>query len=489
MVTAVEEREAIASPLPISSETVGEVIRNIEAKYDLLQYEVDGWCVWPVLRFSVAKTLMRLSFAGNKEPFRLRELVFFAAKDLFSLLFPGKSRYFVLTFSSALMEVDEGRYKDVFFDDLLRELGSFFKIEKLNNKSFLTRRKAAFIKSNCTTTAFDLLSTLILPKFRRHPDISRVAGALSTELSREPGLELFTSRLIGGLLEDFYWRKKLFAWLLGRIRPQYLFTADGFSDHAAIAAAKEREIKVCELQHGGFIKGGPEYGWSSYAASYRAIMPVPDRFFLYGQHWKEQLEGDGFWEAGLVPIGSTRLDHYRKLKSLRRRSHKDDAVDILLTTQGLDTKKLIAFIGEFLQLADKSLLVSLTIKMHPAYESDKRIYEKAFSADHRVRIISGSETPSTFELLTTADLHLSISSTCHYDALGLGVPTVILPFASSGWVLPLHQIGHAFLATTAESLLEIVWQFDGRGVPDDIGAYYFQPGALENLKTALGVNE
>jgi hypothetical protein len=127
--------------------------------------------------------------------------------------------------------------------------------------------------------------------------------------------------------------------------------------------------------------------------------------------------------------------------------------------------------------------------MHPAYESDKRIYEKAFSADHRVRIISGSETPSTFELLTTADSHLSISSTCHYDALGLGVPTVILPFASSGWVLPLHQAGHAFLATTAESLLEIVWQFDGRGVPDDIGAYYFQPGALENLKTALGVNE
>jgi hypothetical protein len=103
-----------------------------------------------------------------------------------------------------------------------------------------------------------------------------------------------------------------------------------------------------------------------------------------------------------------------------------------------------------------------------------------------VRVISGSEAPSTFELLSSADLHLSISSACHYDALGLGVPTVIIPLANCDWVLSLHRAGHAFLAKTPKELLEIVSRLGrGGGVPDELGAYYFRPNALENMKRAL----
>lgn len=489
MEAVVEQSERVLSQParpPVSSETVGELVRQIEARHDLLQYEVDGWCVWPILRFPVAMALLDLPFNKSRELFSLRELLFIAARDLPGLVFPRKSRYSVITFSSALMEVEGERYKDVFFDDLLRELGDFYKIENVNNKSFLQRSRAALIPRNVTTTAIDLVSSLLLPRFRKPAAIASVAEKLSASLRQEPGLEAFTSQDIAARLEGFYWRKKLYAWLLGRTRARYLFTADGYSDHAIIAAAKERGLKVCEFQHGGFIKGGPEYGWPAlYAARYKSKMPIPDRMFLYGDYWKEQLN-DEFWEGRLYAVGNLRIDQYRKLKAKLQSSRRDNVFRMVLTAQGVDTPKLVAFMSEFLKLIGERLAVELYIKLHPVYETDKEIYESAFPEDKRVHVISGSEAPSTFELLSSADLHLSISSACHYDALGLGVPTVIIPLANCDWVLSLSRAGHAFLAETPQALLEIVSELGrGGGVPDELGAYYFRPNALENMKSAL----
>ena len=484
-----QQSESVISPaakLPVISETVGDLVRQMEAKHDLLQYEVDGWCIWPVLRFPVAMALLDLPFTKSKQPFQLRELLFIAAQDLPRLIFPRKSRYAVITYSSALMEQEGERYKDVFFDDLLPHLGSFFKIESLNSKSFLPRSKMALIKSNVTSTAFDLLSSLVLPKFGRLSSIRSVAERLSASLRQEPGLDAFTPQEIAGRLEGFYWRKRLYSWLLGRIRSKYLFTADGYSDHAVMAAAKERGLKVCEFQHGGFIKGGPEYGWSAaYASRYRPKMPIPDQMFLFGDYWKEQLAVDEFWKGSLFAVGNSRIDQYRKRKAEHQSSRERDAYRIVLTAQGIDTPKLIAYLGEFLQLAEGLLEIDLSIKLHPVYESDKEIYERAFPENKRVHVINGSEEPSTFELLASADLHLSISSACHFDALGLGVPTVIIPLANSGWVLPLHRAGHAYLAPTPQALLDIVSQLGRGGVPEAVGSYYFRPGALENMKRAL----
>lgn len=482
---AVAENEAavIRPEQSISSETVGEIIRQIEARHDLLQYQVDGWCVWPLLRFPAALQLMNLPFTVAKEAFSRGELCVFAAKDLFRLLFPRSAQHVVLTLSSELMEQEDDRFRNVFFDDLLQEIGSYFKIETLNNKSFLGRSESALVKRDITATAFALLSTLVLPKFGNSDQIRGVAEKMGAKLGQERGLERFSSQRIAATLEDFYWRKKLFSWLFGRIKPGYLFTADGYSDHAPIAAAKEKGIKVCEFQHGGFIGSGPEYGWSSYASKYKSKMPVADRLFLFGDYWKEQLEPDDFWGSGLHAVGSLRMDEYRKKP--RKRIGKENARRrLLLTTQGVDTERLIDFVSEFLQLA-KAGEIELDIKLHPAYESDKGVYQQAFCTDQRVRIISGSEEPSTFELLSSADLHLSISSTCHFEALGFSVPTVILPLANSEWTLSLHRRGHALLAQTPEALIEIVQNLQNHAVPDSLSAYYFKPGALENMKQAL----
>src|SRR5687768_3541587 len=33
-------------------------IHEVEERYDLLRYEVDGWCAWPIVRFAVLRRIL-----------------------------------------------------------------------------------------------------------------------------------------------------------------------------------------------------------------------------------------------------------------------------------------------------------------------------------------------------------------------------------------------------------------------------------------------
>ncbi len=68
-------------------------------------------------------------------------------------------------------------------------------------------------------------------------------------------------------------------------------------------------------------------------------MPIPDRIFLYGAHWQEELAANGFWQEELRSVGSLRLDQYRDLKIAKDARN----CKIVLTTQGTDTERLLNF--------------------------------------------------------------------------------------------------------------------------------------------------
>lgn len=466
----------------LSPSAVQEIISQLEIEHDLLQYTVDGWCVWPMLRSVVAALLVTYT-TDTRNHLRWFERAAIAVQDIPELLTVHKARYVVKTYSSARAEQEGYLYKDLYFDDLLKDVGDYFKIESINNKTFLTRSRASLIPSDLTACSFELISNAL---FRtNYPgDILEIANRISATLQRVPGLEALTTQRVTGTLLYFYWSKRLYAWLLRRIQPEYLLVADP-SEYNIVAAAKERGIKVVEFQHGLVYRHHPAYAWSTYALDYKASMPIPERIFLYGKYWQEELAATGFWREELCPVGSLRLDQYRKLRATK----KDEVCIIVLTAQGTDTAQLIAFISDFLKKAEGRLAFHLTIKLHPVYDTckEKELYEAAFAANKHVCVLLGSEPPSTFELLAQAHVHVSISSTCHYEALGLGVPTVILPLTGHQVVSHLHTEGHAFLAQTASDLLDILVQPQNYQVPQELSERYFTANALENIERELGV--
>lgn len=252
-------------------------------------------------------------------------------------------------------------------------------------------------------------------------------------------------------------------------------------EHAIIAAAKELGVTTIELQHGGTTdRYHSGYSWTGYGIPHRPTMPIPDRLFLFGDHTRREVDQHGFWGGSIRVVGCPRVDQYRN-----RRVGPQKGTPIILLTTGASIAETIAFISEFLRASRDVRDLQLWVKLHPVYEAGPEPYLQAFGGDDRVRVLSGSQDPSTFELLAQASIHVSVSSSCHYDALGLGVPTVILALPTHEIVLALHRAGHALLARTPAELLQIVDRWRSHHVPPAVSKYYFKPDSIRNMRTDL----
>ena len=142
------------------------------------------------------------------------------------------------------------------------------------------------------------------------------------------------------------------------------------------------------------------------------------------------------------------------------------------------------FLSRFLEISENLIKIELWIKLHPR-ESKKSTYIEAYKKFANVQIIMGQEQPSTFELLYKADFHASIHSTCHYEALGLGTPTIILPFSGFERMLHLVSNGYATLVKTPEEMAQLVCRPSIKQVPEEVSDYFFKPNAIFNTITEI----
>ena len=161
---------------------------------------------------------------------------------------------------------------------------------------------------------------------------------------------------------------------------------------------------------------------------------------------------------------------------------RSDKVRLLLTSQGLDTARLVAWVEQLADCAPPSLDWDLSIKLHPVYDFDTRAFEPLRS-NPRISVISGAEQPNVFDLLADSDLHLTIASACHFDAAAIGVRSAIIPL--SGHELVANTVdGKWFFLARAPS---DVWDIAGRPPPaDPAHANRFSaPGYVDNLMALL----
>jgi hypothetical protein len=463
-----------------------EQLRQLEEQHQLFQYCVDGHSIWQLLRAHVGIRFINFPPVEQATDLKVERpnWVMLALRESFNFLFARRADYVVRTASSALREKEAGLYKDVYFDDLLKEIGSAYKIETINSPLYYDRRKQALIPIAITTSTIDfavkVLARLPAPKKTR-----TIAKQISLILQAEPVLQTFTYRWILMVIQRFYWLKRLYRYLLRRVRPKAVLVWNTGSGYAIWAAAQELGILTVEVQHGIFHRDHPEV-LSISAIPYRKSLIIPDKIFLFGEHWMNELKKNQFYEREPVPVGSSQIDHYRQVRLEQKRlKSQDGQCVIVLTTQGLSRDGLIQFVADFLQAAQGKLDYSLYIKLHPRRELRKSAYEQVLGNNPNVHILLGSENPSTYELLSQADFHISIASASHYDALGLGVPTIILPLAGHELMMDLINAGHAYLARTPQDLLEYILASRTLSISSEISNYYFTPGAIQNMVREL----
>jgi hypothetical protein len=450
------------------------MLRELEHKHPLLDLRFDGTCAWVLIRWTVAMQLARLPLSAPGAQISRRQRLGFAMRDVFGWLRAGERRVVVQTYSSALLESEGDRYKDIWFDDLLQRLPARLKVEQLNSAQYLERRERALVASDMTTALIDLMTSLLY-RTQRPKAAGAVARDLHSMLSGELQDAAPSTHGIETALGLFYWRKRVWSRLLRRAGARMVLTADP-GDYSLVAAAREAQITAIEMQHGIVDRYNPAYSWSASALPHRPDMPVPDVLFLHGEHWRTELAAPGFWQERLKVVGNPRVDLYRgrhAVDSTRSRRR------VVFTSQGIAPDATAQVLQRALSAAGDD--IDFIVRLHPVYDDQGGDAWSVLGMDPRVQIIPGNREPSTLKLLADADLHVSISSATHYDAIALGVPTVVLALAGHETVMPLVEQGHASLAADAGSLAALLCRPAIARVDAAVSEYYCRSGAVNNM--------
>ena len=465
-----------------SEKEATETLRQFEQKYDLLKYQVDGLAYWMALRFPLHRRLMKFSRPKRRGNQRILIGALFA--DFFKYWFPKKALILVRT-SSSFYEFIGNQFKDMFFDDIISHYGNSFKVEVINSTNhYLGHHKNAFVPSDLTNQ-YITMQTLFLSKLISPRSVTGIAQQIEEKVFEGLPAVSLPRGWIGKQLVRFHWRRKLWVSLLKRIGVHIVLTSST-DDYALFAAAQDCRIPCYELQHGLFFPDHPDALWE-YMSPYRGNLIAPTKLFLFGEFWQQQLSQTGFYrEDELVAAGNSRIDYYLQLKDssgIPKRS--DKSIRLLLTSQGVNQGDLVEFIDRFFAICERnSLPIELIIKMHPRESDNASPYARLFDKWKQVKLISSNHPPSTYELMITVDYHLSIYSASHFDALGLGVPTIVLGLPGYTSVAPLYENGDAMLADTPEDLYRHISN-PKPNRPNQEHNKYFEPNMIGNIDSYL----
>lgn len=461
---------------------VASTVRAFEKRTQAFQYRVRGISLWQLVRFDVSTRLQGLDL--TRAAIGRQRLVAALLKAPWQLLRLGKARYLGKTFDSAFRRDSVQGYQDVYFDDLRPAIPDLATMSSCDAPGYERKLGKAAVPPRFDDTSVIVLSALlgrVFPKVRHDAAFDAVSGLISAEL----GIA-YSSQALARLYNVFAWRVVLYRRVLARFAPRAVLCPDS-GQFALMRAAELAGIAFIELQHGVFSGAHANALPSDLSADEAAGLLLPSKLAVYGRFAAEQLSHTWLAANGRIqPVGAPFLSGVESRPTERAAGA---VPHIALTTQGVGRQALVDFMTQF--LAECSAAFVLTVRLHPAYDADATLYQQSFAADQRVIIQPGTSTESTHNLIARADLHLSISSACHFDALGLGTPTGILALETHESVAAVLKADGAMLIKTPSDLARIVSEQAFGSVPESTSRYFFEADfngqltrLLEELTTA-----
>lgn len=452
------------------------VLSEFEDRNRLFHGEVEGTCLWQLARFEVSVQLQRGGL--SKPPLSRKRLLGGLARGLVSYLLPAsRPRFLSKTFDSAHRSHSEAGFRDIYFDDLWDSLQGGVKMSSCDTAGYEEQISQASRKPVFDDTAIIAMSALLgrqFPVLRDHPDFEILASLLKIEL----GIENIDRERLSRLFSVFTWRSRLYQRVLEKFNPEVVLAPDS-GQFALMKACNNLALPFIELQHGLFTSAHPNALPAH--ASRRAILR-PTVLAAYGKFTEESLQDTLLEAEGRIrPVGAAFIEAPAALR--RSLSPVANLKNLVVTTQGIDREKFSDYLATMMEAAGPN--VRLNIKLHPAYDSDDTIYRDRLGSDNRVCILTARSSESTHTLVAKSDLHLSISSATHYDALGIGTPTAVVPLASYGSVKTILDHEGAFLAADPWELGVRIRSGGIPIVPEAVRDFFFQSGFVGNMEHLL----
>jgi hypothetical protein len=357
----------------------------------------------------------------------------------------------------------------VFFDNILLSGHSFLKIEETNSTAFQRQGHRKFIPSHFDSSIINALARLLaeLLPYRKHGAL--FCRKISRELKNEMNIVVSEKWLLTRLSIAF-WQSKIYETLIRKLKTRVVVVSDT-SEYGLLLACKRSRVPFVEIQHGVFDAAHPD-AIPSWVVGTSDQLLLPDVLACRGKYWIDSLKETKQGNSTAVSVGSELIDSARAQKNAKRSTGK---CRIVVSSQGADVENLQKWLHGIIQAAPRGLSWEMHIKLHPTYDSLDSPLLTLNRYSCVVVLPPGDET-TIYDLLIHADLHVSISSACHFDAASLGVPSVVLPLRGHETVLRAIDSTNIHLAKNPTDVWTIVGrQYQGRE------EYYSSPNYSKNM--------
>jgi len=460
-------------------ENTEKVFCDIEENPELAKLRIRGDLLWPILRPSLYFALNQHYFSNLSSSDLFKDNKFLFIKRQINKTINHTNNYHHLNKSIKLL--CEDRIKQVC---LIMSIGSFR--YKTNNGNYehpvwshlikkITNFKPLLLETNfqkhLVSDNFSIYSSadnLNIPSasqfikylFSKDSELQVLFELLKDKFQQYKLLDLWVDFVKNGtaqrkiLLYKTQQQKALE--FLKKIKPAKVILR-GMIWYGLISAAKRLNIPVIEIQHGETTRYDPLYHWPEWSFPLEFELPSPNHVITFGEYWNKEIrQGSPLPNTIFHPFGSIPLDMFRKSQDIQK-TLPFNGINLLYTT-GIPFESEFLFWENFLQQIEKiDFEFHLNIKCHPQsslkqisiYTNIQRKYPQL------VTVYKHSET-SVLRLLAESQIHISCGSTCHYESIAMGIPTIVLKF--SRWILveDLIKMKVARECNNSESLLYLV---------------------------------
>jgi hypothetical protein len=464
-----------------SEAEVALILAEFERRHDAFGVTVDGISLWRILRFEVSYLMQRLGLPRLSASRQELIASLFAAIGQMVTARRGIG-YLGVTMNSALRVFDERGWHDVYFDAVMDRIEGGAKMLYADARGFEDNVRHAHRKAVFNDSAVIVLSAILgrLKPVRGH---DAAFATLSEWVTSDLSLGDFTPDRIRQKFSVLKWRTALYRLVFRRLRPRCLLVPNS-GQFALFLAARGLGIPFVEMQHGIFADSHPDNLPSSALDHDQNALLLPDLLTVYGDYWAEKLQGSALGRLGRVrTVGAPLIDSSRALRMSRFATDPAKPVMTLTSQGGVSAQRAVEFVEAFLKVFPGPLL--LNVRLHPAYEANSSPFDGHFADDDRVVLWRGNAKPDTYEMIAMSDLHLSIYSACHFEALGIGTPTAILALPGHQLVQELAARGDAILIDSPELLADLVTRRSWGTVPAQTSDHYFRRDHIACLKAVL----
>lgn len=383
----------------------------LENKHNLLEYKINDVRVWQVLRIYIY-TYIQKKINNNKEALFPRKrysiLDFFKKLYFITILNPfldfKKSE--ALVFQSGRILTRDNEKIDVFTHDLCLEL-------KKNNTSFTQYGLETLTVHSSLSSVKQLDFLQFITKLCAKlitPHISKEELDFIKKLENEI-FELFNvtidlKSLFYKEIKHFKASFKIYSFLFSLKAPKKIYFIANNGKAAMIFAAKTKNIKSIEIQHGLMLKEDLIYHYPESPKD--SLDYFPDQFFIWEKSiWKNNSVLP-LTKNNIIEFGNKNLQYFKNKTRIKKVPKS-----ILVISQQTVTKELLNYM-----LANLKTLKNYTItyKLHPREIINKTNEQKFGLLKTTPNVQLADNTVSIYDLLAKTEYVIGVYSTAVIEA-------------------------------------------------------------------------